>query len=151
MLRSPFGERSGANNMTKLNWILLGILITLLLLNLYLYLFGSNYRGEYMKKSKAQKIEPLMTIRGIKLSSTPSGQRELIREYRNKTNELIHAFNQHLEEHNPDTRKKLPSKIDWERLESHVYDEFWKYDEEKFSHETLVKNIIQLFKEEVEK
>ena len=40
-----------------------------------------------------KKMERLPIHRGVKLSSTLSGQRELIREYRNKINELIDAYN----------------------------------------------------------
>lgn len=38
-------------------------------------------------------ITKLAKHRGVKLSSTTSGQRELIRQMRNKTNELIDYVN----------------------------------------------------------
>ena len=39
------------------------------------------------------EIKRLVKHRGVKLSSTPSGQRELIREMRNKINEIIDLLN----------------------------------------------------------
>ena len=42
---------------------------------------------------KVFKIKPLLNRRGVKLSSTLTGQRELIREMRNKVNELITYVN----------------------------------------------------------
>ena len=40
------------------------------------------------------EIKKLPKHRGVKLSSTLAGQRELIREMRNKLNELIEVINQ---------------------------------------------------------
>ena len=40
-------------------------------------------------------IQPLPNHRGVKLSQTVSGQRELIREMRNKINEIINYINTH--------------------------------------------------------
>ncbi len=45
------------------------------------------------------KIKLLQKHRGVKLSSTLAGQRELIREMRNKINKLIESINDHLSEH----------------------------------------------------
>ena len=35
------------------------------------------------------KLTPLNNDKGVRMSQTPAGQRELLREYRNKINELI--------------------------------------------------------------
>ncbi len=45
------------------------------------------------KIRESEKIEKLAKHRGVKLSSTLAGQRELIREIRNKINEIIERLN----------------------------------------------------------
>jgi hypothetical protein len=41
-----------------------------------------------------EPIKKLPKHRGVKLSSTLAGQRELLREYRNKINELVERANE---------------------------------------------------------
>ena len=48
-----------------------------------------------VKEPEKKKIEKLRQRRSVKLSSTLGGQRELIREMKNKINEIIDILNTH--------------------------------------------------------
>ena len=50
-------------------------------------------KEEVKQPIKSKEIEKLNNNQGVKLSGTVSGQRELLREYRNKINELIQEVN----------------------------------------------------------
>ena len=63
-----------------------------------------NWKEDFMRTAKAiQKsqenypIKKLGNINGVKMSSTLGGQRELLRQYRNKINEIIEWINNYEE------------------------------------------------------